>query len=92
LLNRAQPGVGEVEAALATHFGRRIPLKLVLDDGSVAPPPPGLSPDSPVIADEPEEADDIDWAELEEAPGEVMSPEQRLLEAFPGAEEVTNEQ
>ncbi|MDE3203628.1 MAG: hypothetical protein KGQ66_05335, partial [Acidobacteriota bacterium] len=29
-----------------------------------------------------------DWEELEEAPGAVSSPEQRLLQAFPGAEEV----
>ncbi len=37
----------------------------------------------PVTADE----EEYDWAELEQAPA-VSSPEQRLLEAFPGAEEV----
>jgi DNA polymerase-3 subunit gamma/tau len=86
LLQRAQPSVAEVEAALAAYFGRPIPLNLVLDDGSVAPPPVDAAADSR------QEAEDIDLSELEDAPGEVMSPEQRLLEAFPGAEEVTYEQ
>ena len=32
---------------------------------------------------------DIDLDDLIDAPGAVLSPEQRLLEAFPGAEEVS---
>ena len=35
-----------------------------------------------------DELDDYDLSELEDAPAGVASPEQRLLEAFPGAEEV----
>jgi DNA polymerase-3 subunit gamma/tau len=52
-----------------------------------AGPPAAAGPDRP----EPPlpEDEDYDWAELEEAPAQVSSPEQRLLEAFPGAEEVT---
>jgi hypothetical protein len=84
LLSRAQPLVGEVEEALAGHFGRPVPLRLVLDDARVSPrmqagaPPP---PDDPA---------DYDLSELEDAPATVVSPEQRLLQAFPGAEEVTS--
>jgi hypothetical protein len=86
LLQRAQPSQSEVEAALAAQFGRPIPLKFVLDDGSVAPPL------GDTAADSRQEAEDIDLSELVDAPGEVLSPEQRVLEAFPGAEEVTYEQ
>jgi hypothetical protein len=56
---------------------------------STTPPGPapgqgGPEPGPP----EPPEEDVYDWADLEEAPSAVSSPEQRLLEAFPGAEEV----
>ena len=79
LLSRAEPNVGEVESALAAHFGRPVPLKLVLDDGTWKAPTPGE--ESP-----PEEVYELD--ELEDAPASAVTPEQRLLEAFPGAEEV----
>jgi DNA polymerase-3 subunit gamma/tau len=80
LLTRAEPNRAEVEAALAAHFGRPVPLRLVLDE-----PAPAATPAGP-------QADDlggIDLHELEDAPAAVVSPEQRLLEAFPGAEEVS---
>jgi DNA polymerase-3 subunit gamma/tau len=85
LLARAQAGRAEVEAALSAHFGRPIPLELVLDEGSLTGPATG----DPV----PPEADredpaDYHLADLEDAPAGVISPEQRLMEAFPGAEEV----
>jgi hypothetical protein len=92
LLGRAEPGRAEVEAALTAHFGRPIPLRLVLDDGSVAPVTPDTVASGPDPTGEMEEAEDIDLSDLEDAPGEVLSPEQRLLDAFPGAEEVTYEQ
>jgi hypothetical protein len=38
--------------------------------------------------DDHDQHDVHDWADLEEAPAAVSSPEQRLLDAFPGAEEV----
>jgi len=84
LLVRAEPNRAEVEAALAAHFGRPVALRLVLDeaigtvDGPAAPPEP--------------EADDpgaIEFEDLQDAPAALFSPEQRLLEAFPGAEEVS---
>ncbi|HEY3811108.1 MAG TPA: DNA polymerase III subunit gamma/tau [Acidimicrobiales bacterium] len=86
LLGRAEPNRPEVEAALAAHFGCQVPLRLVLDE-AVAPAagsgaPSDLEPD----LDDPGA---IDLAELQDAPAAVVSPEQRLLEAFPGAEEVS---
>jgi DNA polymerase-3 subunit gamma/tau len=80
LLMRAEPNRAEVEAALAAHFGRPVPLRLVLDEPSA----PGARPEPP-----PDDLSTIDLNELEDAPVAVMSPEQRLLEAFPGAEEVS---
>ena len=94
LLTRAEANRAEVEAALQQYFGRPVPLKLVLDDGSAgggeappARPRPGNEPPRPEEApvDDPSE---YDWAQMEEASAAVVSPEQRLLEAFPGAEEV----
>jgi DNA polymerase-3 subunit gamma/tau len=80
LLARAEPNRAEVEAALAAHFGRAVPLRLVLDEpGTLATPsgPPA------------EDLAGIDLHDLQDAPAAVVSPEQRLLEAFPGAEEVS---
>jgi DNA polymerase-3 subunit gamma/tau len=70
---------GDVEETVSAHFGVRVPIKLVVDQGehevAATPAPPG--PEEPV-----------DLGELEDAPA-VTSPEDRLKEAFPGAEEVT---
>lgn len=91
LLSRAETNRAEVEAALAAHFGRRIPLELVLDGSGPAAAPadsrvgePGPRFDEPP----PEDPSAYEWAEMQEAPTESVSPEQRLLDAFPGAEEV----
>ncbi|HET6916717.1 MAG TPA: DNA polymerase III subunit gamma/tau, partial [Acidimicrobiales bacterium] len=85
LLGRAEPLRPEIEGALSDHFGCAVPLRLVLDQapehlaGSVAPP-----------VDVIDTAELGDISELEDAPaGASMSPEQRLLQAFPGAEEVS---
>jgi hypothetical protein len=69
---------GEVEAALAAHFGTPVPLRLVVENGT---PPPDEPP-----AAEPEI--DIDPGELVDAGPAVTSVEDRLKEAFPGAQEV----
>ena len=68
----------EVEEALAKHFGTRIPIKLVVDETGPAAAAHDDQIDEPLP----------DIRELEDAPAAVASPEGRLLEAFPGAEEV----
>jgi DNA polymerase-3 subunit gamma/tau len=85
LLGRAEPNRPEVEAALAAHFGHRVPLRLVLDETAGSPAGAG----APSEAELEEDPAAIDLAELQDAPPAVASPEQRLLEAFPGAEEVS---
>lgn len=68
----------EVEAALAAHVGRPVPIRLVVD--ADASPAPGS-------AATPTEVDDdvVDVHELEDAPS-AGSGVERLAEAFPGAE------
>jgi hypothetical protein len=80
LLMRAEPNRAEVEAAVAAHFGRPVPLRLVLDE----PNAPGARSEPP-----PDDLSIMDFEDLADAPVAVVSPEQRLLEAFPGAEEVS---
>ena len=69
----------EVEAALAAHFGRPVPIRLVVD--SDASPAPASASAAPTEADD----DVIDMHELEDAPS-AGSGAERLAEAFPGAE------
>jgi DNA polymerase-3 subunit gamma/tau len=85
LLSRAEPSRFEVEAALSAHFGRPVPLRLVLDDAAL----PGAAPRAPADA-MPEDPSDYDLDDLQSAPEAIVSPEQRVLEAFPGAEEVSS--
>ncbi|HVA73007.1 MAG TPA: DNA polymerase III subunit gamma/tau [Acidimicrobiales bacterium] len=84
LLTRAEPLLPEIHAAMEEHFGRRVPLRLVLE---------GAAGTGPGVERQPAEVDlnDIgDIHELQDAPATAaISPEQRLLEAFPGAEEVS---
>ena len=87
LLLRAQAAQAEVQAALTAHFGRPVPLRLVLDEGGSREGTPASDPSPPDTVAEDPSAYDID--ELEDAPPGLLSPEQRLLEAFPGAEEVS---
>jgi hypothetical protein len=84
LMSRAESVRPEAEAALAAHFGRPISLRLVLDPGAkpIEQSQPLDRPDDPSL-------EDYDLSELEDAPPAVASPEQRLLDAFPGAEEVS---
>jgi hypothetical protein len=79
----------EVEGALATHFGRPVPLRLVTDADLGGPGPD--RPSAPVApaaraaasADEQDEIGDVHA--LEDAPTAATGVE-RLAEAFPGAE------
>jgi DNA polymerase-3 subunit gamma/tau len=79
-----------VEQALSTHFGARVALRLVVDEAgdgpvSVAEPTSGRQPEP-----DPSDLGDDDFDR--DDPGEPLEVESlahsRLLEAFPGAEEV----
>ena len=93
-----------VEQAIAGHFGVPVPLTLVVDGGSGAPgavsggvvvggPPGGANAASTAATtpDRPEREDedlaDFDLASSGESAVESIAHE-RLLEAFPGAQEV----
>ncbi|MEY2568808.1 MAG: polymerase subunit gamma/tau [Actinomycetota bacterium] len=75
---RAEKHRADVEAQLAAHFGGRVPLSLVVDEGQVAATPTEPSHDE----------ESVDPNELADAPPGLTSPEDRLKQAFPGAEEV----
>ena len=77
-VTRASKFASEAEAALAKHFGRRVPLRIVLDEQATPLP---REPAGPVPE---EEAYELDL--LTEAPAVAeVSAEQRILDIFPGA-------
>jgi hypothetical protein len=79
--NRAEPYRADVETALAAHFGRPVPLELVLDEGQRSAPVERAAQ----ADDERDEA--IDPAELVDAGRQVPDNGlERLTRAFPGAE------
>jgi hypothetical protein len=76
----------DVEAALASHFGRPVPLELVTETGSGTTAPRRTEP-------EPEPEDDVtDYAAIADLPTapppDAATPTDRIKSAFPGAEEV----
>ena len=84
LLSRAKDVRVEAEEALAARFRRPVPLTLIIDPGAqpLNGPPHGPEPEESLTAE--------DLHHLEDASSAVTSPEQRLLDAFPGAEEVSS--
>src|SRR5207249_12161333 len=76
---RAEEKRAEVEAALQAHFGGGIKLKLLVDRPTEAPPTASPEPDHDPV---------VDIHELEDAAGPPATPEERLKQAFPGAQEV----
>ena len=81
LLSRAQQVKPEAESMLTSHFHRPVRLRLVHDAGE-GPPAGGPPPAAPAE----EDPSLYDLIEAEEAG--ALTPEQRLLQAFPGAQEV----
>jgi DNA polymerase-3 subunit gamma/tau len=75
---------GEVESALARHFGRPVPIKLVVDDGRAAPGAGSRAPAEPDAIDDDLTIDDLD--ELTDATDVAQSGLERITEIFPGAE------
>ena len=81
----------DVMEALAGHFGRTVPLTLVVDGGGPSAQAVEQHPSSPNAASSDDDEEDVgDVSELEDAPP-VASPTARLLEAFPGAMEEPHE-
>ena len=83
-----------VETSLATHFGHRVPLVLVVDEGQTGGGPDGspADPDPSPSNDEGALAEDDPAVFRTSATGEVdqaVEAEARLLQAFPGTSEVT---
>ena len=85
--DRAEEKRIEVESALAAHLGGRLAVRLEIDAGGPPPATPtATAAPPPVTEDEPSPAE---FAAMEVAPDAPASAEARLLEAFPGTEEVT---
>ncbi len=85
-----------VESALTAHFGTPIVLDLVIDEGNAGPTPSApkalgeAPPPLDATADDPDAVDPRDFraatsGEIDQA----SAAEARLLDAFPGASEVT---
>jgi hypothetical protein len=95
---------GEVEAALQAHFGTAVPLRLVVDDASPGPrssgrpgtaegPAPATTGPVRDRVPDPSPPDDLEDEDFDpDDAGEPVAMESvaeaRLLEAFPGAQEV----
>jgi hypothetical protein len=71
----------QVEEALAAHFGRSVPLRLVVDGDSPAEA-------SRPVAEAEEVEEVVDMAELRDAPSDARSHLDLLSEAFPGSQVV----
>ena len=81
LLARANNYLSETEGALTAYFGRRVPLRLVLDHGAAAAEPPGG-----ITRGDEETYDLDDVADIADAPAVPALPvEERILQAFPGS-------
>ena len=78
---------GDAEAALAHHFGRLVPLRVTVGAGPTRTPAasPASSASSAIASTEEEH---VDLSQLVDAPPATSDPTERLLQAFPGAEEV----
>ena len=92
-LARADAVKSDVESALQQHFGRPVPVRVVVDEGVPDPGAPHLSIAPPPSADVRDPADDepIDPTELTDAPEGATSGLDRIAAVFPGAELVDDD-
>jgi DNA polymerase-3 subunit gamma/tau len=81
--DHCQPKLAEVEAAIASHFGTPIKLRLVVDAAS--PPAPDVPPAAPSEAVVVPDLADLDGGEVADSATIATA---RVLDAFPGATEV----
>jgi DNA polymerase-3 subunit gamma/tau len=80
LMERATNFVAEAEKGLGDHFGRPVPLRLIVDTGASAP----RTPAEPPAEEDSYDLDDV--RDLTDAPEVAVVPvEQRILDAFPGS-------
>ena len=83
---RSEQHRAELEAALAAHFGRPVPVTFVLEPSTPARPR-GTGERGARAAPDPEPEEAIDPAELVDAgPEHDLAPFERVTQAFPGAE------
>ncbi|MCC6437355.1 MAG: hypothetical protein IT196_20165, partial [Acidimicrobiales bacterium] len=84
--DRCEAKAADVERSLAAHFGRPVPLRLVVDEGGARTGHSGGPP--PIERGEPDdEEDDIgDVHALDDAPSTATTGLALLQQAFPGAE------
>lgn len=90
-IDRCEEVRDEVDSALREHFGRAVPMRLVVDDDSTAPPPDvrAASPRSAPSADD--EAEAIDPDELMDEETVAQEAISNLMAAFPDSELVSIE-
>lgn len=83
---RSEDVKNEVEQSLRDAFGVRVAIQLTVEEGGDVP---ASTEDSAPSAPEMQEEEEIDFSETTEGEKvEVLSPQERLLRAFPGAEEI----
>ncbi|MGZ4708430.1 MAG: DNA polymerase III subunit gamma/tau [Acidimicrobiales bacterium] len=88
-MQRCESGRADVEAALARHFGRPVPLRLAVDDDSPPSTAPAGGPSSGADLSAPPPVPDdeaIDPSELVDATDVASTSVDRVKELFPGAE------
>ena len=88
-LDRCEEVRTEVDNALLNHFGRPVPMRLVIDDDSTAPPPDIQPARSRPTPSDPDEAEAIDPNELMDEETVTQEAISSLMDAFPDSELVT---
>ncbi|WP_419849568.1 DNA polymerase III subunit gamma/tau [Candidatus Poriferisocius sp.] len=88
-LDRCEEARNEVDSALHEHFGRPVPMRLAIDDDSIAPPPDLQPPRSRSVSSDQDEAEAIDPDELMDEETVTQEAISNLMEAFPDSELVT---
>ena len=90
-LDRCEEVRSEVDNALLDHFGRPVPMRLVIDDDSTAPPPDIQPARSLSTSSDGDEAEAIDPDELMDEETVTQEAISSLMAAFPDSELVTFE-
>jgi DNA polymerase III subunit gamma/tau len=84
---RSEQHRAELEAALAAHFARPVPVTFVLEPSTPARPRGAGERGARAVPPDPEPEEAVDPAELVDAgPEHDLAPFERVTQAFPGAE------